>query len=354
MTHTTSISSDTQYFQYTRPFQLESGEILPGFQLAYHTYGQLAPQRDNVIWVCHALTANAEVSDWWEGLYGEGKILDPTRYFIVCANMLGSCYGSTNGLSINPLSQKPFYHSFPLLTNRDMVQAFDLLRQSLGISAIYLGLGGSMGGQHLLEWAIMKPEIFEHLFLVATNAQHSSWGIAFNEAQRMAIEADATWLTPSPTAGLQGMKAARAIALLSYRNYHTYFTTQHEAQPEKFDQFKAASYQQYQGEKLVNRFHTFAYWTLSKAMDSHHVGRGRGSVEQALARIRAKTLVMGISSDLLFPVSEQQFLADHIPEASYIEITSAYGHDGFLIEHQAITAEIHTFLKQPVSSQNIL
>ena len=339
------MSSAIQYFDYSQTFPLEHGETLPGFRLAYQTFGKLNASKDNVIWVCHALTGTTEVDDWWGGLFGTGNIFDPNRYFIVCANMLGSCYGSTDALHINPSTQQAWHHTFPALTNRDMVAAFDALRQHLGIHSIFLITGGSMGGQHVLEWAISSPQLFQNIVPMATNAWHSPWGIAFNESQRMAIESDPTWKENRDDAGLNGMKAARAAAMISYRSYDTYAQTQTEEDLEKTDNYKASSYQQYQGLKLSKRFHTFAYWTLSKAMDSQQVGRGRGSAEAALAGIQANTLVIGINSDILFPLREQEYLAKHIPGARLQVVDSLYGHDGFLIEFDQIRESIASFLK---------
>ncbi|MEZ4775058.1 MAG: homoserine O-acetyltransferase [Bacteroidia bacterium] len=333
----------THFFHYQQPFQLESGEILPELTLAYATLGTINPARDNIVWFCHALTANAIVPEWWPGMIGDGLLFDPARDFLICANMPGSCYGSTNALSVNPATGEPYYHTFPLLTNRDIARAFDLLRQHLKIERIRLILGGSLGGQQALEWAILQPEVFDYLIPIATNAQHSPWGIAFNESQRLAIQADVTWKNSRPDAGLAGMRAARSVALLSYRGYGAYSATQQESTDEKTDDFLASSYQRYQGDKLVKRFHAFSYWALSKAMDSHHVGRGRGGVETALQAIRAKTLVIGLDSDILFPVNEQKLLAEHIPGAIYREISSDFGHDGFLIETEKLTKLIRAF-----------
>ncbi len=190
----------------------------------------------------------------------------------------------------------------------------------------------------------MQPDLIDNLVLLATNAQHSAWGIAFNESQRMAIEVDPTWKERRADAGSAGMKTARAIALLSYRNYQTYLKTQTSPQTELTDNFPASSYQQYQGDKLVKRFNAYSYWFLSKAMDSHNVGRGRGGVVKALAQVKAKTLVLGIKSDILFPVEEQKLLASYIPDAHYEELESLYGHDGFLIETDQITALYKAFL----------
>lgn len=332
-------------FSYDAPFLLESGTSLPGFQVSYCEYGADAHAAKPVIWVCHALTANAQVHDWWPGLFGSGKLLDPARYRIICANMLGSCYGSTHALSMRPGTAEPWYHDFPLLTNRDIVSAFDILRQYLEIDQVYMLIGGSMGGQQCIEWAIQQPTAFERLVPMATNARHSPWGIAFNESQRMAIAADQSWLERHPAAGKKGLAAARSIALLSYRGYNTYADSQMEdALDTKLEGYRATTYQQYQGDKLVRRFNAFAYWTLSQAMDNHHVGRGRGGLALALAQITARTLVLGVNSDLLFPVEEQRLLAEKIPHAQYAEVMSRYGHDGFLIETEQLEQYIAPFL----------
>lgn len=335
-------------FKYDQPLELESGETLPRFQLKYSTIGTINDKADNIIWVCHALTANSDVCDWWEGLVGKGKLYDPDKHFIICANMLGSCYGSSGPLDTNPKTQSLYYFDFPQITVRDMVAGLDKLRQHLGINKIHTCVGGSMGGQQAVEWSIIQPEIFDNVILLATNAKHSPWGIGFNEAQRMAIKADPTWNDKNADAGKEGLRAARSIALLSYRNYEAYWNTQNDTDIEKTDRYKAQSYQQYQGEKLVQRFNAHAYWFLSKAMDSHQVGRSRGGIEKALAQVKAKTLVIGITSDILFPTSEQRTLAENIPNALYKEIDSFYGHDGFLIESKAITQLITDFYKKAV------
>ncbi|MFN6090172.1 MAG: homoserine O-acetyltransferase [Cyclobacteriaceae bacterium] len=331
-------------FHFEEEFELESGAKLPGFQLKYTTIGQLNKDRSNVAWICHALTGSSDFTDWWKDFFVEGSPFDPRDYFIICANTLGGCYGSTGPLSINSATGKSYFHDFPLVTNRDIIQAFDLLRQDLGINKVHTLIGGSLGGQQTLEWAIAQPTVFDHLIAIACNAQHSPWGIAFNEAQRMAIEADPTWKENDARAGIEGMKAARAMGMISYRTYYTYLSTQSERGIEKVDNYRAASYQKYQGQKLASRFNAFTYWTLSKAMDSHHVGRGRGSASNALKQIRAKTLVVGIENDLLYPVQEQKSLADAIPGAVFEGLTSLYGHDGFLVEFDQFKKIIRRFL----------
>lgn len=336
--------SSPKFFRSSEPFRLENGQSLPGLEIAYHTYGERAPDDSNVVWVCHALTANSDVCDWWAGLFGPGCLFDPERYFIVCANNLGSCYGTTGPLSLDPEQKCPYYHDFPAITIRDMVNAHDTLRRHLGIDRVHLLIGGSQGGQQALEWSIRYPQLFEHLVLIATNAVHSPWGIAFNESQRLAIANDPTWREYSAKAGLNGMKTARGIALLSYRHYHTYGRSQQAPNDNLTDHFPAASYQRYQGEKLARRFNAFSYWALSKAMDTQNVGRGRGGVQAALETVRARTLVVSVSSDILFPPVEQEYIARHIPGAQYAGIDSDYGHDGFLTETQALRTVIADFL----------
>jgi homoserine O-acetyltransferase len=330
-------------FQLPDPFPLESGETLTGAHVAYRTWGRLNAARDNVVWVCHALTANADVLDWWPGLFGEGYFFDPADWFIVCANVLGSCYGSTCPLEVDLTTGQARFQQFPLLTIRDLVAAHDALRQELGLAHIHTLIGGSLGGQQALEWATSQPEVFGHLVVIATSARHSAWGIAFNEAQRLAIEADATYHENRPGGGDAGLAAARAVALLSYRGHAAYASTQTDPDDSRLRDFRASSYQRYQGNKLVARFDAYSYVALTRAMDSHHLGRGRGGVAAALAAIRARTLVLGITSDVLFPLAEQREIAAGIPSATYGELDSNFGHDGFLLETAKITAALEGF-----------
>jgi homoserine O-acetyltransferase len=315
---------------------LESGYILPNYHLAYTTYGKLNNTKDNVVWIFHALTANSNAAEWWPGLVGDGKLFDPEKYFIICVNMPGSCYGSTGPLDKNSETGEIYYHDFPFFTPRDMVRSYQPLKEFLGIQKIKIGIGGSMGGQQLLEWAIEEPDLFETIFPIATNARHSAWGIAFNASQRMCIEADGTWKEKNAQAGMEGMKAARSIALISYRHYETYHASQSEQHIDKIENYKSESYQKYQGEKLGKRFNAFSYYFLSKGMDAHNVGRGRISIEDALQKIKAKTCAIGITTDILFPVNEQQFIVENISDAEFTAINSLYGHDGFLLEYEQI------------------
>ena len=333
-------------FHYNKAFKLENGEMLPSIDIAYSVYGKLNDTKSNVVWVCHALTANSDVAEWWPGVVGNNYIIDPEKYFIVCANILGSCYGTTGPLSINPKTNQPYYNAFPLVTIRDMVKAHILLRQHLDIDEIYLLMGGSMGGYQAMEWCVMEPAIIKNLLLLATSATESAWGIATHTAQRLAIEADCTWLQPMPTAGSKGLKTARAIGMLTYRNYGILVQKQTDDDAEKLDSYKASSYIEYQGDKLVKRFYAYSYWLLTKAMDSHHIARGRGGkIEPVLQSIKQKTLIIGISSDILCPLIEQQHLAENMPNATLIEIDSAYGHDGFMVESEKISQHLAEWLQ---------
>lgn len=343
-----------KYLKHQKAFPLECGEVLSELDIAYNTYGTLNEQKSNVVWICHALTANSDAADWWHGLVGEGLLINPDNYFIVCSNMLGSCYGATSPASVNPNTDQIYGKDFPLITIRDIVKSHQILQKHLGIEKIHLCIGGSMGGQQVLEWAIMDSDIFDNLCVLATNAQHSPWAIAFNETQRMALLADPTIYDGTPEAGKAGLEAARAVGMLSYRHYSTYQESQSEATNSKTDDFLASSYQRYQGLKLWNRFEPMAYLSLSKSMDSHNVGRNRESIPAALKQIKAKTLVIGIQTDILFPIEEQVFLADAIPDTQLIIIESIYGHDGFLTEFKVISEKVGQFLEGQKVGQQIV
>ena len=334
---------DPVIYQYHQPFTLESGISLPKLKIAYHYYGEYAPGK-KVAWVCHALTANSDVADWWQGFIGEGSMINPNDYFIVCANIIGSCYGSTGPLSVDELDTR--FDQFPIITIRDMVRAHILLRQHLGVEKIDLLLGGSMGGYQALEWAIMEPTVVQKMFLIATAAAESAWAVAIHTAQRLAIEADSTWKDAKPNAGAKGLKAARAIGMLTYRNYDIFKEKQTDTNPEKIDDYKASSYINYQGDKLVNRFNAYSYWLLTKSMDSHHLARGRGGeLKASLASIQTPTFIIGINSDILCPLAEQKLMEAHMPNATLVAIDSMYGHDGFIIETAQITTHLKAWLQ---------
>ncbi|MDE6512700.1 MAG: homoserine O-acetyltransferase [Muribaculaceae bacterium] len=338
-------------YHYPHPFRLESGATLPALDIAYHTFGRRNPDGSNVIWVCHALTANSDVADWWPNTVVPGGFLDPEKYFIVCANIVGSHYGTTGPLSVNPETGRPWFDSFPEITVRDMVNAHRLLAEHLGIRRVRLLIGSSLGGFQCMEWALIDPDFAEKVALVATSAVSSPWAAAFNESQRMAIEADPTYGQPDPDAGRHGLEAARSIALLSYRGAPAYNLTQADrgasTDPDNMFRRRVHSYQRHQGEKLSARFNAYSYHRLSRAVDAHDIARNRAaSVEEALKAFKPKALVIGITSDILFTLDDARRLADNIPGAQLETIESNFGHDGFLVEHKQLNTIICNFLSK--------
>ncbi len=330
---------EPRIYIHPEPFVLESGATLAELRIAYHTYGTLTPERDNVVWVCHALTANSEVADWWPHTVEEGCFLDPAHHFVVCANILGSHYGTTGPLHVNPATGEPYYADFPAFTIRDMVAAHRTLADALGIDRIATLVGSSVGGFQAVEWAVSEPRRIRNLFLIATAAKASPWSIAIDQTQRMAIEADATFGERRDDAGMAGLSAARAIGLLSYRGPSGYNLTQQDAVDEPaIRTHRASTYQQYQGRKLCRRYNAYSYYVILNAFDTHDVGRGRGGVEAALAGITARTTVIGLTTDIIFTPDEMRELKRMIPSSSYHEIESPFGHDGFLVEHEKLNA----------------
>jgi len=332
--------------KYNQPFKTETGAELPVIEIAYNTWGKLNSQGDNVIWICHALTANSDVESWWPGMVGSGLLFDPDEYFIVCANVLGGCYGTTGPAAVNKLTGKPWLRDFPFITIRDLVNVHEILRKHLAIKKIHTIIGASIGGYQALEYSIMFPDLIERLVVLASGAKQTPWALAFSESMRLAMEADQTFTAGEPEGGKKGLKAARSIALISYRTMNAYNKTQNEDDDEKLTSFKASSYQAYQGEKLVKRFNPYSYWCLTNLSDTHNLGRGRGGVTNALNSIKADVICVGIKSDMLFPTDDQKFIASHAKKAEYIEMDSFYGHDGFLIETEKVTGIIRSFWKK--------
>ena len=335
-----------QVYHHSEAITLESGAVLPEVDITYDTFGTLNATKDNVIWVCHALTANSDVADWWPHTVEEGRFLDPSRYFIVCANFLGSHYGTTSPLSVNPTTGDKYYYDFPQITVRDMVKCHQLLAKYLGIERGKLLIGSSIGGFQCMEWAITEPKFMESVALIATTTCTEPWAAAFNESQRMAIRLDKTWGEKRDDAGIDGMAVARSIALISYRGGAAYNATQQDENPtEASFTRRAHSYQQYQGEKLRRRFNALSYYRMSEAVDSHNIARGRGSIAEALAKIEARALVVAISSDILFPPEAHIPLREHIRDVEYHLIESEFGHDGFLVEHEKLNTIIQNFIR---------
>ncbi len=334
---------DLKFYNHGGAFELESGHQLPELTIAYHTYGQLNEKKDNVLWICHALTANSHAADWWGNLFAPDKIFNTEKYFIVCANILGSCYGTTCPRSINPETGEAYGLDFPAYTIRDMAKAHFLLFDHLKLNSIAICMGGSCGGHQVMEMAYAQPEKIKKMIMLVTSSKEAPAVIAGHEAQRLAIEADSTWKENRDDAGQAGLRAARGMALLGYRTTSSYNERQKDLDG-RTDEFRAASYIQYQGTKLVKRFYTHAYYYLLKALDTHHMGRQRGDLKEVLASVKIPGLIIGINTDILIPTVEQQFIATHMPNVSYEEITSKYGHDGFLIEAEQINSAIQGWL----------
>jgi homoserine O-acetyltransferase/O-succinyltransferase len=326
----------TRILKFDKDFHTESGGLLPGIEIAYDVLGDLSDKRP-LVWVCHALTGNSNPLDWWPGIVGSGRFIDTNKYNVICANVLGSCYGSTGAHCPNPRTGKPYLLDFPLITIRDMVKAHEILREHLGIEKIDLIIGASLGAFQGLEWSYMHPGLIDRLVFLVASARTSPWCKAFNEAQRLALEADPTFYTAEPLAGARGLMAARAMGMVSYRNFHTFAITQPDAD-DQMENFRACTYQRYQGEKLVKRYNAHAYYYISKAFDSHDIGRGRGGVEKALSVIQTRTLCISTDTDILFPPSEVMEVAQMLPNGSHVMLKSIYGHDGFLIENDKLTA----------------
>jgi homoserine O-acetyltransferase len=328
------ISDRTQFYQIPNPLKLELGETLFHVQLAYRTLGKLNVNRDNAVLICHGFTANADADIWWSGLFGERKTFDPDRDFIVCSNVLGSCYGSTGAVSINPKTNQPYGASFPAITIRDMVRSQYELMKGLGIPQWKLVIGGSLGGMQTLEWAVMYPNLVKVIAPISVSGRHSAWSIALAESQRQAIYADPHWQNGSYDADSpphQGLAIARMIATCSYYSRPD-FVERFGRKIEKNGNFAIANYLHQEGEKFLKRFDANVYVSLTKAMDTHDLGRDRGDYFQVLNSIHHPTLIIFTSTDLLYFAEEQEELAQFIPNAKLAKLVSTHGHDAFLID----------------------
>ncbi|TVR79125.1 MAG: homoserine O-acetyltransferase [Saprospirales bacterium] len=338
------MNQGAEVLQLKGKYELENGGVLENPKIAFHKWGEYQPDHKKTIWVCHALTANSDVFEWWPGLFGYDAYFNPDKYFIICANIQGSPYGSTSPLDINPNTGTPYFSAFPRLTIRDLVKFHILLRKELGIQNIDLLIGGSIGGYQVLEWAYLEPGKIDKIAVLASSAVNSPWSAAFNETQRKTIERSPDWGQPIPEAGMEGMKTARGVALLSYRNYKLYQKTQQPLNSNFLFPDRAPSYQNYQGDKLAGRFNAWSYYFLTHAMDSHNMGRNRGGIQNALRSIRSQAVIVAYEDDLLFPNSEQELLASEIPGAVYKLINTDFGHDGFLLEVEKLRAILSDFL----------
>lgn len=343
-------SPQTKYYHHASPFVLESGESLPSLTIAYRTWGMLNAAADNAILICHGLTGSADADEWWAPLFGENRAFDATKDFIVASNVLGGCYGTTGATSLNPQTGTWYGAHFPRITIRDMVSAQALLVSALGIKKLKLVIGGSMGGMQVLEWAVMFPEKVSAICPIAVSGRHSAWCIAISEAERHAIYSDANWnngnYSPDapPTAGLA---TARMMAMISYRSKASFDIKFSRAlQSPDAELFAVESYLRYQGKKFIDRFDANTYITLTKAMDTHDLARGRNDYEHVLRSIQQPALVVSIPSDILYLPEEQMELAHYMPCAELATLHSPHGHDAFLIDMEQLNDLVVAFLKK--------
>jgi len=353
-------------------FTLESGISLKNAPVRYNMWGQLNATKDNVMVVCHALTGNARLDTWWGDLLGAGKPFDTDRYLVVCCNILGSSYGTVGPTEINPDTGKPYGPDFPDVTVKDTVRIhMQTLKEALGIKGVTVAIGGSLGGMQALEWAFLGQQygFVKSAVVMACGGRHHAWQIGISTVQRTAIMSDPNWKggyfePKNPPA--QGLALARQIAMISYRTHYSFETkfgrtlqkpkpnyggihNQQQQQQQKKKQpkqvFAVENYLDYQGEKFLRRFDANCYVAVTKMMDAHDVSRGRGEYFETLRSLKTPILVIGVDSDVLYPISEQEELTKHLGNSKFVLIKSVEGHDGFLLEQTQIGGAIIAFLK---------
>jgi len=353
-----------------RPLALEGGGILTELTVAFETWGALSPTADNAILICHALTGDSHASGakkpghpevgWWRDLIGPGRAIDTDRYFVVCSNVLGGCQGTTGPASTNPETGKPWGPEFPVVSIRDMVRVQKRLADHLGVEQWLSVVGGSMGAMQVLEWAAMYPERMRSIAPIASTLAASPWQIGWSAVGRTVVALDPRWrggwyydaaLSEGPHIGLA---LARAVSMITYRSdalFEERFgrnLVDPAAVFGQWDRYQVESYLDYQGEKLVRRFDANSYLTLNRAMDLHDVGRGRGSMAKAVARIAVPALVLSIESDSLYhPRLQREMHATFLDagvESEFHSIASREGHDGFLLEDELVGAHLHDYL----------
>ncbi len=358
-------------FVCSEPFTFESGQVLPGFTLRYETYGRLNAARDNTILICHALSGDHHCAGlhspddrkpgWWNNLIGPGKAVDTNKFFVLCANCLGGCQGSTGPSSTDPRTGRPFGITFPFVTIRDMVRAQKLLCDHLGLASLYAITGGSMGGMQVIQWPIEFPGFVKKILPMATTARESAQAIAFNEVGRQAIMQDPAWNHgdyPRDGGPRVGLAIARMMAHITYlsdasmdRKFGRRKKETAAAGAYNFDmQFEVESYLRHQGESFINRFDANSYLYITRALDHFDLAAAHGSLEQAFAPIEAETLCVGFTSVWLFPPEQNRAVVLALlragKRASYAELTTDLGHDSFLLESPQLYGLVRGFLEK--------
>lgn len=358
-------------FVHAAPFTFKSGQVIPGFTLRYETYGQLNAARDNAILICHALSGDHHCAGWhstedrkpgwWNNLIGPGKAVDTRRFFVVCANVLGGCQGSTGPSSINPETGRAYGILFPFVTIRDMVRAQKLLLDHLGIVALQGIIGGSMGGMQALLFGIEYPAYTRRILAMATTARESAQAIAFNEVGRQAIMQDPAWNRGDYTKDggpRVGLAIARMMAHITYvsdasmdRKFGRRKKETAHGEAYTFDQqFEVEGYLRYQAQSFINRFDANSYLYITRALDQFDLAHAYGSLEAAFAPVEGETLVVGFTSDWLFPPEQNRSLALALlragKRASYAELSTDLGHDSFLLESEELYLLVRGFLER--------
>jgi homoserine O-acetyltransferase len=361
-------------YTHAEPFTFRGGQVLPGFSLRYETYGELNAARDNAIVVCHALSGDHHCAGWhspadrkpgwWNNLIGPGKAVDTRRFFVVCANVLGGCQGSTGPSSLNPATGRPYGAAFPPVTIPDMVRAQRRLLDHLGVAAVHAVIGGSMGGMLALQFAIEYPRLVRRVLAMATTGRESAQAIAFNEVGRQAIMQDPAWnrgdyaLGEGPRVGLAIARMMAHITYLSDASMDRKFGRRKrraaDTEPSAFDvQFEVEGYLRHQGQSFINRFDANTYLYITRALDQFDLEEAAGSLEAAFAPVEAETLIVGFTSDWLFPPEQNRALALALlragKRASYAELATDLGHDSFLLESEELYALVRGFLDRPAA-----
>lgn len=356
---------ETQFVTFDTELRLESGRILGPITLAYETYGTLNRERSNAIMITHAWTGSAHVAGknseedqkagWWDAIVGPGRLLDTDRYFVICSNIIGSCYGSTGPTSINPKTGKRYNLSFPVITVRDMVRAQALLLDHLGIDKMLTVLGGSMGGMQALEWATCFPDRIASAVILATSGKPSPMAIAMNAVARWAIFNDPTWkkgeYRKNPKDGLALARGIGHITFLSDESMWNKFGRRFSARDGQFDffgRFEVERYLAYNGYNFVDRFDANSFLYLAKALDLYDVAWGCESLQEAFAPVQAPIQFYAFTSDWLYPPAQTEemvtALKDLGKQVEYHLIESSYGHDAFLLEHETFAPCVKDFL----------